>query len=109
MELDLEQVHAGKMGASQFCDLAHSARRAGLYIPPTHEEFSGFVFKLQANMDARHRDRIAFVRVCSGKFEKDMVVNHARLGKSVRLSHPQKLFAQRRKSLDEAYPGDGPP
>jgi peptide chain release factor 3 len=61
-------------------------------IAPTHEEFSGFVFKLQANMDPKHRDRIAFIRVCSGKFEKDMVVNHARSGKNVRLSHPQKAL-----------------
>ncbi|NER80571.1 MAG: peptide chain release factor 3, partial [Leptolyngbya sp. SIO1D8] len=75
-------------------------------IEPTKEDFSGFVFKLQANMDPKHRDRVAFIRVCSGKFEKDMVVNHARLGKNVRLSHPQKLFAQGRESLDEAYPGD---
>ncbi|MDR9405182.1 MAG: peptide chain release factor 3, partial [Halothece sp. Uz-M2-17] len=51
-------------------------------------------------------DRVAFVRVCTGKFEKDMSVNHARTGKSVRLSRPQKLFAQDRDSIDEAYPGD---
>jgi len=64
------------------------------------------VFKLQANMDPKHRDRVAFVRVCTGKFEKDMNVNHARTGKTVRLSRPQKLFAQDRDSIDEAYPGD---
>ncbi|MEM9979688.1 MAG: peptide chain release factor 3, partial [Cyanobacteria bacterium P01_D01_bin.2] len=75
-------------------------------VPPSREEFSGFVFKLQANMDPRHRDRVAFVRVCSGRFEKDMVVNHARSGKNVRLSHPQKLFGQGRESLEAAYPGD---
>ena len=75
-------------------------------IAPTYPEFSGFVFKLQANMDPRHRDRIAFVRVCSGKFEKDMTVSHARTGKSVRLSRPQKLFAQDREVIEEAYPGD---
>ena len=75
-------------------------------ISPTHPDFTGFVFKLQANMDPKHRDRVAFIRVCSGKFEKDMVVNHARSGKNVRLSHPQKLFAQGRQSLEEAYPGD---
>ncbi len=82
----------------------HSSTRGE--IPPTYEEFSGFVFKLQANMDPKHRDRVAFVRVCSGKFEKDMVVNHARTGKVVRLSRPQKLFAQDREVIDEAYPGD---
>ena len=57
-------------------------------------------------MDPKHRDRVAFVRVCSGKFEKDMTVQHARTGKTVRLSRPQKLFAQGRESLDTAYPGD---
>jgi peptide chain release factor 3 len=75
-------------------------------IDPTYESFSGFVFKLQANMDPRHRDRVAFIRVCSGKFEKDMTVSHARTGKSVRLSRPQKLFAQDREVIEEAYPGD---
>ncbi|MFZ4676489.1 MAG: peptide chain release factor 3 [Nodosilinea sp.] len=124
-ELDLEAVHAGQQtpvffgsamtnfGVQLFLDafldyaLKPSPRSSTLGdIPPTHEDFSGFVFKLQANMDLRHRDRIAFVRVCSGKFEKDMVVSHARSGKSVRLSHPQKLFGQGRESLEEAYPGD---
>jgi peptide chain release factor 3 len=124
-ELDLEAVHAGQQtpvffgsamtnfGVQLFLDafldyaLKPSPRSSTLGdIPPTKEEFSGFVFKLQANMDPKHRDRIAFVRVCSGKFEKDMVVSHARSGKSVRLSHPQKLFGQGRESLEEAYPGD---
>ena len=75
-------------------------------VPPSYPEFSGFVFKLQANMDPKHRDRVAFVRVCTGRFEKDMIVNHARTGKNVRLSRPQKLFAQDRESIDVAYPGD---
>ena len=75
-------------------------------IEPTYPEFTGFVFKLQANMDPKHRDRVAFVRVCTGRFEKDMTVKHARTGKTVRLSRPQKLFAQGRESLDVAYPGD---
>ncbi|NJN32264.1 MAG: peptide chain release factor 3 [Synechococcales cyanobacterium RM1_1_8] len=75
-------------------------------IPPDYEEFTGFVFKLQANMDPRHRDRVAFIRVCSGQFEKDMTVQHARTGKTVRLSRPQKLFAQGRESMEEAYAGD---
>lgn len=124
-ELDLEAVHAGQMtpvffgsavtnfGVQLFLDafleyaLKPAPRRSTLgEIEPTHPEFSGFVFKLQANMDPKHRDRVAFIRVCSGKFEKDMVVNHARSGKSIRLSHPQKLFGQGRQSLDEAYPGD---
>ena len=75
-------------------------------IVPTRESFSGFVFKLQANMDPKHRDRVAFVRVCSGKFEKDMTVQHARTGKQIRLSRPQKIFGQDRAVVDDAYPGD---
>ena len=75
-------------------------------IVPTRESFSGFVFKLQANMDPKHRDRVAFVRVCSGRFEKDMTVQHARTGKQIRLSRPQKIFGQDRAVVDDAYPGD---
>ena len=75
-------------------------------IEPMREGFSGFVFKLQANMDPKHRDRVAFVRVCSGKFEKDMIVRHARTGKSIRLSRPQKIFGQDRSVVSDAYPGD---
>ena len=76
------------------------------FLPPAAPTFSGFVFKIQANMDPRHRDRIAFVRVCSGRFERDMTVTHLRTGKKVRLSSPQKLFAQEREIVDEAFPGD---
>ncbi len=75
-------------------------------IPVTHQKFSGFVFKIQANMDPKHRDRIAFLRVCSGKFERDMVVTHQRTGKSVRLSSSHKLFGQERETVDVAWPGD---
>ncbi len=75
-------------------------------ISPDDPDFSGFVFKVQANMNPRHRDRLTFVRVCSGKFEKDMVVGDPETGKPVRLSYPQKLFGQERESLDIAYPGD---
>ena len=75
-------------------------------VDPRYEEFSGFVFKLQANMDPKHRDRVAFIRVCSGRFEKDMTVTHARTGKTLRLSRPQKLFAQDRDSIEEAFAGD---
>ena len=75
-------------------------------VEPTHKEFSGFVFKLQANMDPKHRDRVAFIRVCSGKFEKDMSVKHSRTGKVIRLSRPQKIFGQDREVVDDAYPGD---
>ena len=83
------------------------ARRAGdRVIQPADAAFSGFVFKIQANMDPRHRDRIAFVRVCSGKFQRDMVVTHAQTGEKVRLSSSHKLFGQERETIDEAYPGD---
>lgn len=124
-ELDAELVHSGKMtpvffgsamtnfGVELFldtfldCALKPSSHNSSIgEVPPTYPEFSGFVFKLQANMDPKHRDRVAFIRVCTGKFEKDMTVNHARTGKVVRLSRPQKLFAQDRESIDVAYPGD---
>jgi len=75
-------------------------------VPVTHEKFSGFVFKIQANMDPKHRDRIAFLRVCSGKFERDMMVTHQRTGKTMRLSSSHKLFGQERETVDEAWPGD---
>ena len=75
-------------------------------IEPTFNEFSGFVFKLQANMDPKHRDRVAFIRVCSGRFEKDMTVKHSRTGKVIRLSRPQKIFGKDREVVDDAYPGD---
>lgn len=78
----------------------------GEILPPEHPQFSGFIFKIQANMDPRHRDRIAFVRVCTGKFERDMVVTHNRTGKKIRLSNSHKLFAQERETVDEAFPGD---
>ena len=75
-------------------------------IDPTKNKFSGFVFKLQANMDPKHRDRVAFIRVCSGKFQKDMSVKHSRTGKIIRLSRPQKIFGQDREVVDDAYAGD---
>ena len=80
--------------------------KARSIVAPDDPHFTGFVFKIQANMDPRHRDRIAFVRVCSGKFERDMIVRNARTGKDVRLSRAMKLFADERESLDAAYAGD---
>jgi peptide chain release factor 3 len=78
----------------------------GIQIAPENPAFSGFIFKIQANMDPKHRDRIAFVRVCSGKFERDMTVHHSRSEKKVRLSSSHKLFGNERETVDEAYPGD---
>jgi len=75
-------------------------------LVPLDAPFSGFVFKIQANMDPRHRDRIAFVRICSGKFTRDMSVTHTRTGKRVRLASAHRLFGQERETVDEAYAGD---
>jgi peptide chain release factor 3 len=124
-DLDLERVHAGALSPvffgsamtnfgvrpflDAFLELAQRpVARSGQDGPvdPLRPEFSGFVFKLQANMDPRHRDRIAFVRVCSGHFEKDMTVQHARSGRTIRLSRPQKLFGADREVVEDAYPGD---
>jgi peptide chain release factor 3 len=68
--------------------------------------FSGFIFKIQANMDPNHRDRMAFLRICSGKYEKNMTVNHMRLGKKITLAQPQQFMAQDRNIVEEAYAGD---
>jgi peptide chain release factor 3 len=78
----------------------------GELVTLDREDFSGFIFKIQANMDPRHRDRIAFLRVCSGRFERDMTVTHTRTGKRIRLSNASKLFGQSRETVDEAYAGD---
>jgi peptide chain release factor 3 len=78
----------------------------GNTIDPESDHFTGFVFKIQANMDPRHRDRVAFVRICSGRFERDMTVRNARSGKDVRLSRAMKLFASERESVEAAYAGD---
>jgi len=75
-------------------------------VDPESENFSGFIFKIQANMDKAHRDRIAFLRICSGKFEKGMQVNHVQKGKKVRMSQPQQFMAQDRVIVEDAYPGD---
>jgi len=75
-------------------------------IDPFTEEFSVFVFKIQANMNKAHRDRIAFMRICSGKFEAGMEANHVQGGKKIRLSQPQQMMAEERHIVDEAYAGD---
>lgn len=80
----------------------------GETIPPEHEEFTGFIFKTQANLDPKHRDRLAYVRVVSGTYEKGMKVGHSRskLGKKYNLAQAQALFGADRTSVDVAYPGD---
>lgn len=124
-ELDLERVEAGELtpvffgsaltnfGVEAFLNefLAMAppplARQSseGL-IRPDEPYFSGFIFKIQANMNPGHRDRMAFIRVCSGRFDKSMEVWHARLNKTVRLTQPQQFMAQERSLIDEAYAGD---
>ncbi|MEY2987763.1 MAG: hypothetical protein RJB13_1284 [Pseudomonadota bacterium] len=75
-------------------------------ILPNSEKFSGFIFKIQANMDPKHRDRIAFLRVVSGVYETGLMVNHSRLGREIKLTQPQQFFAQERTASDKAYAGD---
>ncbi|WP_079710830.1 peptide chain release factor 3 [Paraliobacillus ryukyuensis] len=75
-------------------------------VQPEKEEFSGFIFKIQANMNPSHRDRVAFLRVCSGKFERGMSVHLARTGKTIKLSQTQQFVASSRDTVEEAYPGD---
>lgn len=75
-------------------------------VEPTEESFSGFVFKIQANMNPAHRDRLAFFRICSGKFTRGMKVKHHRIGKDITLSNATIFMAQERANVEEAWPGD---
>ena len=75
-------------------------------VDPMSEDFSAFVFKIQANMNKAHRDRLAFMRICSGKFERDAEVYHVQGGKKMRLSQPQQIMAAEREIVEEAYAGD---
>ncbi len=124
-EFDLEKVSAGELtpvffgsaltnfGVETFLEhflsmttspLSRNAKEG--VIDPLSHDFSAFVFKIQANMNKAHRDRIAFMRICSGKFEAGMEVNHVQAGKKIRLSQPQQMMAQDRKIVEEAYAGD---
>jgi peptide chain release factor 3 len=85
---------------------AHGKGGEEFLLDPAFPQFTGFVFKIQANMDKRHRDRLAFMRVTSGAFEKDMMVHHSRLGREVRMTRPHRLFARERETIESAYPGD---
>ncbi|MGN6249592.1 MAG: peptide chain release factor 3 [Ginsengibacter sp.] len=75
-------------------------------VEPGENKFSGFVFKIHANLDPRHRDRIAFLRVCAGKFERNKYFHHVRLGKNVRFSNPYTFLARDKDVIESAYPGD---
>ena len=124
-ELDMEKVAAGELtpmffGSAMtnfgvrpfleaFIEMAPSPnakRHSGGSVEPDSDDFSGFIFKIQANMDPAHRDRIAFLRICSGKFEKGMEVVHQRTNKTIRLAQSQQFMAQERVSVEEAYAGD---
>ncbi len=78
----------------------------GGLINPSDDVFSGFVFKIQANMDPKHRDSVAYMRICSGKFERNMTVKHPQSGKNLRLPSPYTFFADERHVVEDAYPGD---
>lgn len=75
-------------------------------VNPTEDHFSGFVFKIHANLDPKHRNRIAFIRVCSGKFERNKSYKHIRLGKNLKFSSPTSFMAAKKSIIDEAFPGD---
>ena len=90
-------------------ELAPSAQPRALddgTLRPVEAPFAALVFKVQANMDPRHRDRVAFVRICSGRFERGMRVTNARTGRTLALSFAHEVFGQDRASIDEAFPGD---
>jgi len=82
------------------------ATKAGATIAPADEKFSAFVFKIQGNMDPKHRDRVSFIRVVSGRFSRDLPVIHTRTGKTYRLANAHKIFGREREIVDEAYAGD---
>lgn len=94
------------LAPSPYGRLADKPDGTEIEIDPIKTPFSGYVFKLQANMDRRHRDSMAFIRICSGRFERDLVVKHHRLNKEIRLSRPHGMIAGERTTLDYAYPGD---
>ncbi len=124
-EFDLELVHRGELTPVCFGSaltnfgveifLQHFLRMTTVPLPrkadiglidPVENRFSAFVFKIQANMNKAHRDRVAFLRICSGRFDAQMEVRHVQGGKIMRLSQPQQILADERKILTEAYAGD---
>ncbi|MEG1426169.1 MAG: peptide chain release factor 3 [Oscillospiraceae bacterium] len=124
-ELDMEKVRHGKLspvffgsaltnfGVEPFLESFLNLTTAPLarntatgVIDPFDKDFSAFVFKIQANMNKAHRDRIAFIRICSGKFEKGMEVTHVQADRKIKLSQPQQMMAQSREIIEEAYAGD---
>jgi peptide chain release factor 3 len=98
--------HFAKIAPCPRARPAKNAKGEVEYVDPAKEEFAGYVFKIQANMDLRHRDSMAFIRVCAGKFERDLVIKHTRLNKEIRLSRSHSMFGGERTTVDAAYPGD---
>ncbi|PIP79886.1 MAG: peptide chain release factor 3 [Gammaproteobacteria bacterium CG22_combo_CG10-13_8_21_14_all_40_8] len=103
----------GNFGIDMFLDglvqwapkpLAREA--SGRMIPPEQDKFSGFVFKIQANMDPNHRDRVAFLRICSGQYNKGIKLKHVRIGKTVQINNALTFLAGARTQLEEAFAGD---
>ncbi len=86
--------------------LADAPNGSEIVIDPVETPFSAYIFKIQSNMNKKHRDSLAFLRICSGKFERDIVVQHHRLGKEVRLSRPHSMLAGERATVDVGYAGD---
>jgi peptide chain release factor 3 len=86
--------------------IATTSEKEDIFIDPATTPFSAYVFKIQANMDKRHRDSMAFLRICSGKFEKDLVVKHHRLKREIRLSRPHGMLSGERTTLETGYAGD---
>ena len=124
-EFDLEKVRLGKLrpvffgsaltkfGVVCFVESfvrmttpPHPSKTADGVVDPFDEGFSAFVFKIQANMNKNHRDRIAFMRICSGKFQKDTEYLHVQEGKRIKLAQPQQMMAENREIIEEAYAGD---
>ena len=103
-ELGVDEFLAAFVGLAPPPGARHTT--AGEAVDPLSPSFSGFVFKIQANMDPAHRDRLAFLRVCSGRFERGMTVRNVRDEKDMRLSMPHQLFGKERQVIEEAYPGD---
>lgn len=92
-----------------FCEISPSPRGRDTdlkHIEPEEEKFSGFIFKIHANLDPKHRDRIAFLRIVSGKFQRNTFYNHVRIGKKIKFANPTSFMAQDKSVIDEAYPGD---
>jgi peptide chain release factor 3 len=105
-ELNVEDYLAGKVAPVFFGSAVNNFGVTVRVVDVEEEKLSGFVFKIHANLDPKHRDRIAFFRVCSGKFERNKYFHHVRLDKDVRFSNPYSFMARDKSIIEDAYPGD---